>query len=223
MAVGIGVNCRHHPAVTCLSGDGFCRRGRCGRSAERCLRGWPAAICGAACAVGSGRGLCRDPRRLARPRRWPRRSRCACACAEREIAGTFRGDRRGRPAAAAAATDGSLEAIAAGEVFPSGAAAHNAGSAVHGEALPDDGPERGTGFRAARRHRRDRHEPVALRLRLGASQGLACWSISVSAFAGPDIARHRPDHARHPLSRGGAAQSCSVSSSPMPMRIIMAR
>ena len=79
---------------------------------------------------------------------------------------------------------------------------------VHaGEVVSDGAGRSGTGVRAARRRRRDRHKSRALRprRRAQAAHG-SCVDLGVVVRAAKTTARHRSDHAGHPLSRGGAPQ-----------------
>ena len=133
VAVGIGVNCRHHPAITSYPATDFAAEGAAVEASELFERLAAPLRRG----LRSGIGVRALPRSAPHGSTAPMASASRpCSPAERETAGTFEAiDGAGR--LLLRLKDGSLEAIAAGEVFPAPAdAAHNAGSALHGEALP---------------------------------------------------------------------------------------
>ncbi len=134
VAVGIGVNCRHHPAITSYPATDFAAEGAAVEASELFER-LAAAFAARLAQWNRGAGF------AAIRAAWLERADglgqpVRVRLAERETGGIFEAiDGAGR--LLLRLNDGSLEAIAAGEVFPlPAAAAHNAGSAVHGEALP---------------------------------------------------------------------------------------
>jgi BirA family biotin operon repressor/biotin-[acetyl-CoA-carboxylase] ligase len=134
VAVGIGVNCRYHPAATSFPATDFAAEGAVVEASdlfERLAAAFAARLAqwnrGAGFAAIRAAWLDRAGG-LGQPVR--------VRLAERETGGIFEAiDDAGR--LLLRHNDGSLEAIAAGEVFPlSITAAHVSGSALHGEVLP---------------------------------------------------------------------------------------
>ena len=148
-------------------------------------------------AVGRRCRICRHPRRLARARRRSRPARSASACVTATSTGTFEAlDERGLLAAAARGWR---------------ARGHRRRRRLPAcrdprRSTPDGGPTRRTRIRAARRRRRDRHEPRALRSRRAAPQNLADGRLR-RLVRRRRSARRRSHHAGHRLPRGAAQES----------------
>ena len=119
MAIGIGVNCVHHPDGTDFPATDLAS-GRRPHLARKPVRAAVGRDGGAPRAMEPRRGLCRDPRRLARARRRASASRSACNSGDGELAGQFEGiDETGR--LVLRLPDGTMQTVAAGDVFVSAA------------------------------------------------------------------------------------------------------
>ena len=171
-----------------------------------------------------GARLCRHPRRLAGARRRRRRQASRVRLPDRELTGRFETlDADGRLVLRLGG--GRLEASRPARSFRWRLRSARCGSGLHASRRQPAHERHGarrTRVRAARRRRRDRHEPGALRLRAAAQADLA-GGRSRRRLRGRRPARHRPDHAGHPLPRGASGAISPASCSPMRTRTISAR
>ena len=216
VAVGIGVNCGHHPERRRLS-----RRPISPPRALRVAGDAVRALCRAGWRDGSrigtvGRAL---PRSAPTGSRAPpvSASRSRVRLAGRRSGRPFRDARRARAAWCCGSRTARRETITAGDVFPLATARSDAAGMAALMAARDElvfAPLGGVGEIGM--------NLVALRLRRRAP---AHWLASISASPSPprSTARRRSHPARHPLSGGRAPQHRSASCSPTRTRIISAR